>query len=100
MSEGLLAALNPGKNFTEAGTVLSVANVPQGGDDPAVIAQTLHEHRGRTGSSAPPEQTAARVVVNKQNRSFRSSAPITGCWRSCRPRSAAPRSRRRAAPSR
>src|SRR5207248_2569189 len=69
MSEGLLAALNPGKNFTEAGTVLSVANVPQGGDDPAVVAQALHEHRGRTGSSAPPEQTAARVVVNKQNRS-------------------------------
>jgi lipoprotein-anchoring transpeptidase ErfK/SrfK len=69
MSEGLLAALNPGKNFTEAGTVLSVANVPQGGDDPAVVAQALHEHRGRTGSSAPLEQTAARVVVNKQNRS-------------------------------
>jgi lipoprotein-anchoring transpeptidase ErfK/SrfK len=69
MSEGLLAALNPDKNFTEAGTVLTVANVRQAGDDPAVVAQALHEHRGRTGSSAPPEQTAARVVVNKQNRS-------------------------------
>ena len=69
MSEGLLAALNPDKNFTEAGAVLTVANVRQAGDDPAVVAQALHEHRGRTGSSAPPEQTAARVVVNKQNRS-------------------------------
>jgi lipoprotein-anchoring transpeptidase ErfK/SrfK len=49
--------------------VLTVANVRQAGDDPAVVAQALHEHRGRTGSSAPPEQTAARVVVNKQNRS-------------------------------
>jgi lipoprotein-anchoring transpeptidase ErfK/SrfK len=69
MSEGLLAALNPDKNFTEAGTVLTVANVRQAGDDPAVVAQALHEHRGSTGSSAPPGQTAARVVVNKQNRS-------------------------------
>jgi lipoprotein-anchoring transpeptidase ErfK/SrfK len=69
MSEGLLAALNPDKNFTEAGAVLTVANVRQAGDDPAVVAQALHEHRGSTGSSAPPGQTAARVVVNKQNRS-------------------------------
>ena len=69
MSEGLLAALNPDKNFTEAGTVLSVVNVPHGGDDPAVVAQALHERRGGTGSSTPPEQTAARVVVDKQNRS-------------------------------
>ncbi|HEY4472980.1 MAG TPA: L,D-transpeptidase family protein [Stellaceae bacterium] len=69
MSEGLLAALNPDKNFTEAGTVLSVANVPHGGDDPAVVAQALHERRGGTGSSTPPGQTAARVVVDKQNRS-------------------------------
>jgi len=70
MSEGLLAALNPNKNFAEPGTVLTVANVPQGGDDPAVVAQTLHEHRGGTGSSAPPQQTVARVVVDKQNRSI------------------------------
>jgi lipoprotein-anchoring transpeptidase ErfK/SrfK len=69
MSEGLLAALNPDKNFTEAGTVLSVANVPHGGDDPAVVAQALHERRGGTGSSTPPGQAAARVVVDKQNRS-------------------------------
>ena len=69
MSEGLLAALNPDKNFTEAGTVLSVVNVPHGGDDPAVVAQALHERRGGTGSSTPPGQTAARVVVDKQNRS-------------------------------
>jgi len=68
MSEGLLAALNPGKNFAEAGTVLSVPNVPQGGDDPAVVAQELHQHRGNTGSSAAPGQAAARVVVNKGNR--------------------------------
>ena len=70
MSEGLLAALNPGKNFAEAGTVLSVPNVPQGGDDPAVVAQELHQHRGNTGSSAAPGQAAARVVVNKANRTL------------------------------
>jgi lipoprotein-anchoring transpeptidase ErfK/SrfK len=69
MSEGLLAALNPGKNFAEAGTVLSVANVPQGGNDPAVVAQELHQHRGNTGSSTAPGQAAARVVVDKANRS-------------------------------
>lgn len=69
MSEGLLAALNPDKNFAEAGTVLSVANVPQGGDDPAIVAQALHAHRGNTGSSTAPGQAAARVVVDKQNNS-------------------------------
>ena len=69
MSEGLLAALNPGKNFAEQGTVLSVANVPQGGDDPAIVAQELHQHRGNTGSSTAPGQAAARVVVNKANHS-------------------------------
>jgi lipoprotein-anchoring transpeptidase ErfK/SrfK len=68
MSEGLLSALNPGKNFAEPGTVLSVANVAQGGDDPALVAQARHEHRGGTGSSAPPQQTAARVAVDKANR--------------------------------
>ena len=70
MSEGLLTALNPGKNFAQAGTVLTVANVPQGGNDPAVVAQELHQHRGNTGSSAPPRDMAARVVVDKRNRSL------------------------------
>src|SRR5205823_9508057 len=60
MSEGLLAALNPNKNFAEPGTVLTVANVPQGGDDPAVVAQELHQHRGNMGSSSAPGQAAAR----------------------------------------
>ena len=70
MSEGLLTALNAGKNFAQAGTVLTVANVPQGGNDPAVVAQELHQHRGNTGSSAPPRDMAARVVVDKRNRSL------------------------------
>ena len=68
MSEGLLAALNPNTNFAAAGATLRVANVPQGGDDPAVVAHALHERRGSTGSSAPPQQMGARVVVDKANR--------------------------------
>src|SRR5262249_8777280 len=70
MSEALLAALNPGKNFAEAGTVLSVANAPQASDDPAVVAQELHQHRGNTRASTAPGQAATRVVVDKTSHSL------------------------------
>jgi lipoprotein-anchoring transpeptidase ErfK/SrfK len=65
MSEGLLAALNPGRNFTEAGTAVTVANLP-----PISQNQDGRGNSGQgSGSSREPKAAAgpaaARVVVDK-----------------------------------
>jgi lipoprotein-anchoring transpeptidase ErfK/SrfK len=58
MSEGLLASLNPNVDFTRPGTAITVANVPPMPANPKGEAGALRQ--------APK---AARVVVDKQNRS-------------------------------
>ncbi|MGE5271747.1 MAG: L,D-transpeptidase family protein [Thiohalocapsa sp.] len=69
MSEDLLAALNPGKNLAQAGTVITVANV--GGPDPAAVAeagkpgQKAQRQPAGSGSSGGGDR-AARIVVDKR----------------------------------
>jgi lipoprotein-anchoring transpeptidase ErfK/SrfK len=67
MSEALLAALNQGKDFSRAGTAITVVNV--GGPDAAAVAETQKHGAPEpvpSGSSSPP--TAARIVVDKRAR--------------------------------
>jgi lipoprotein-anchoring transpeptidase ErfK/SrfK len=70
MSEALLAALNPGKDLTQAGTVITVANVAANAPDPTPAAPTGES----TGSSTPPSKqnaagpAAAVVVVDKRQK--------------------------------
>ena len=69
MSEDLLAALNKGKDFSQAGTVITVADV--GGPDAPVVAETQKhsasaDPQAASGSSTEP--AAARVVVDKRAR--------------------------------
>ncbi|HJU19028.1 MAG TPA: L,D-transpeptidase family protein [Stellaceae bacterium] len=70
MSEQLLAELNPGTNFAQPGTPITVANV--GGTDPEAVAQSgrhgpdAGDAAGRSGSSGG-ENAAARVVVDKRH---------------------------------
>jgi len=69
MSEGLLAALNPGRNFIEAGTAITVANLP-----PLTQGQASATNAGQgSGSSREPAKgatapAAARIVVDKPHR--------------------------------
>jgi lipoprotein-anchoring transpeptidase ErfK/SrfK len=68
MSEALLAALNRGKDFGQAGTAIMVANIAGNGKD-TTPAATAGES---TGSSTPPAaqqaatRAAALVVVDKR----------------------------------
>ena len=66
MSEALLAALNPGKDFAAAGTAITVANLPQ--MTPGQYAGTP-AGQGSGSSRAPAKAeagpAAARVVVDK-----------------------------------
>lgn len=68
MSEDLLAALNKGQDFTQAGITITVANV--GGPDAAAVAESgthgAAAEAAASGSSSSP--AAARVVVDKQAR--------------------------------
>src|SRR6185503_20107207 len=68
MSEALLTALNRGKDFGQAGTVITIANITGNGRD-AMPAAAAGES---TGSSTPPSAqraaapSAALVVVDKR----------------------------------
>jgi lipoprotein-anchoring transpeptidase ErfK/SrfK len=68
MSEALLTALNRGKDFGQAGTVITVANIAGNGQD-AMPAAAAGES---SGSSTPPSTqraaapTAALVIVDKR----------------------------------
>jgi lipoprotein-anchoring transpeptidase ErfK/SrfK len=62
MSEELLTALNPSRNFAEAGTTITVANVAPMPENPAVGSG--RENSGSSTSGAGT--TAAKVVVDKQ----------------------------------
>ena len=63
MTEALLAALNPNAKLDQPGKVITVANVAPMPPDP-----NLAEHNGEgSGSSAPQESKAAKVVVDKRN---------------------------------
>ena len=64
MSEALLAALNPNVKLDQPGMVITVANVAPMPRDPKLAA---HNGEG-SGSSAPHESKAAKVVVDKRNR--------------------------------
>lgn len=68
MSEELLAALNEGKDFSRAGTTITVADV--GGPDAAAVAETQQHgaaaEAATSGSSSRP--AAAWVVVDKKAR--------------------------------
>jgi lipoprotein-anchoring transpeptidase ErfK/SrfK len=70
MSEALLSSLNRGKNFSQVGTVIIVANV--GKDDPKSTppettgsAQDLRPRSSQTGT---PKREAARIEVDKAGR--------------------------------
>jgi len=69
MSEALLAALNPGKDLGQAGTVIMVANIAGGQD--ATPTATAGESSGSSTPPAPQPQaanpTAALVVVDKRH---------------------------------
>jgi lipoprotein-anchoring transpeptidase ErfK/SrfK len=66
MSEALLAALNPGKDLGQAGSVITAANIAGGSPDAKAVS-TVGES---TGASTPPETqrapAAAFVVVDKR----------------------------------
>jgi lipoprotein-anchoring transpeptidase ErfK/SrfK len=64
MSEALLAALNPNAKFDQPGTVITVANLAPMAPDPKLAARD----REGSGSSAPHDSKAAKVVVDKRNR--------------------------------
>ena len=65
MSEGLLAALNPGVDFTSAGATISVANVAP---TPAEPREARRGGEGSGSSADPKEKAATRVVVDKRSR--------------------------------
>jgi lipoprotein-anchoring transpeptidase ErfK/SrfK len=68
MSEGLLAALNPGTNFAEAGAAISVANVAPMAQSPAADP-AARQGSGSSGEpgAASPHTAAERVMVDKAN---------------------------------
>jgi lipoprotein-anchoring transpeptidase ErfK/SrfK len=71
MSEALLAALNPNAKFDQPGTVITVANVAAMPPDPKLAARNGEG----SGSSAPQENKAAKVVVDKRNRAVLAFGP-------------------------
>lgn len=71
MSEALLAALNPGKNLGEAGTVITVANVAPMPIDPKPAAK---QGEG-SGSSAQEQPKASKIVVDKRKHAVMAFGP-------------------------
>jgi lipoprotein-anchoring transpeptidase ErfK/SrfK len=71
MSEGLLAALNPGKNFSDAGTVITVPNVAAMPEDPKLAVK----QREGSGSSTQEQPKAAKIVVDKRNHAVMAFGP-------------------------
>jgi len=63
MSEALLAALNPNGGFDQPGTVITVANVAPMPADSKLAARSGEG----SGSSAPQQGKAAKVIVDKRN---------------------------------
>jgi lipoprotein-anchoring transpeptidase ErfK/SrfK len=71
MSEALLSALNSGKNFGQAGTVITVANVAPMPADPKLAARSGEG----SGSSTQQQPKAAKVVVDKRNHAVLAYGP-------------------------
>ena len=63
MSEQLLSVLNPGKNFDQPGTVITVANVAPMPEDPKLAARQAEG----SGSGTSEQAKAAKVVVDKHS---------------------------------